>query len=145
MQYLVRVFIISILTACSSYTTENAVPPARVNKTFKEKYKDAQEKNWEKTKNDRFLVTFKLGKQRNKALFSRKGEWIETKKTINSTQLPKDIKERFDKSKFRKWSLDYIYRIITPKNQDEYELGIKKGKEKSNKIRYNEQGKRISK
>lgn len=99
--------------------------PAVVTEAFKKKYPDAQKVEW----NDKvtvFMASFSEGGNNYEARFTSKGEWKSTENEIGVTEIPGEVKEGFNKSKYTDWELANAYKIEIPGDKVEYRVHIKK-------------------
>jgi len=114
--------------------------PSEVTEALKEKYPDADNVSW-KDKLTVFSASFELNNEKYEARFTDKGEWKSTEKEINQSELPGDVKDGFDKSKYADWELKYVYTIELPDNEIQYRLQVAKNDIQKKNLLFNSDGK----
>lgn len=109
------------------YTTNAQVRkiPAVVTNAFSEKYADAKNVEW-KDRLSAFAAVFELNGDKLEARFNKKGEWQGTEKELSADDLPADVKDGFDKSKYTDWETKAVYEVELPDDKKEYKIHIAK-------------------
>ncbi len=77
--------------------------PSEVTEALKQKFPEAEKVEW-KDKLTYFEAGFVISGVEMTADFSNKGEWQETNKKISFEQLPAEVKDGFNKSKYADWT-----------------------------------------
>ena len=93
--------------------------PAEVASTFKNKYSTAEKATWE-MEYDNYQVEFTFLKTQMTALFDATGKWLETDYYMNSSELPKEIKDSLSKqfgTILNTYSIDEAQKVESP-NRD---------------------------
>src|SRR5690349_24956275 len=78
--------------------------PAEVKETFTTQYPDAEDVNYE----DKLVsvqVLFTVKGEKMVASYTNKGKWKETEKAWSFEQLPEEVKDGFQKSKYAEWKV----------------------------------------
>jgi hypothetical protein len=99
--------------------------PSNVTDAFKYKYRNAESVEW-KDKLSHYVVSFMLKGDQYEANFKNDGTWSGSQKTINKDDLPEDVEEGLDKSKYAEWDVDSYYELIYPDDHLEYRLVVRK-------------------
>ncbi|MFT4155008.1 PepSY-like domain-containing protein [Parafilimonas sp.] len=99
--------------------------PAEVARAFREKYPDAQNVVW-KDNLTGFEASFTLDEEAWTATFNNSGAWKESEKKIEFEDLPDDVQDAFDNSKYGDWKTGSVslierdkktrYKIYAEKN-----------------------------
>ncbi len=80
-----------------------------------------------------------------KARYTRKGAWENTDRGIRLSQLPREVKDGFDKSKYASgWTVDQVYEVDIPDNLMEYELVVEKNTIEHKNLYFSVQGRLLS-
>jgi hypothetical protein len=114
--------------------------PAEVTQALKEKYPDADNVSW-KDKLTLFSASFELNSEKFEARFTDKGEWKSTEKEISESELPGEVKDGFEKSKYADWQLKYVYLIEMPDNEIQYRIQVAKNDIQKKNLLFNNDGK----
>jgi hypothetical protein len=117
---LVTVTVISI----SSFAQIRKIP-AEVTESLKSKYPDASNVTW-KDKLTVFAASFEMSGENFEARFTSKGEWQSTEKQIAESNLPGEVKDGLDKSKYADWETKSIFLIELPDNITQYRIQVAK-------------------
>jgi hypothetical protein len=99
--------------------------PSNVTDAFKYKYRNAESVEW-KDKLSHYVVSFMLKGDQYEASFKNDGTWSGSQKTISKDDLPEDVEEGLDKSKYADWDVDSYYELIYPDDHLEYRLVVRK-------------------
>lgn len=101
--------------------------PDDVTEAFRKKYPDATHVSW-KDKLSNFQASFEINGDEYIAFFSSSGEWQETDQKMEYEDLPDDVRDGFEKSKYNDWKKGDIYMIV--KSDDDelitYRISVKK-------------------
>ncbi|HVM89387.1 MAG TPA: PepSY-like domain-containing protein [Puia sp.] len=114
--------------------------PSEVTGALKEKYPYADNVSW-KDKLTAFAASFDIGNQKYEARFNEKGEWKSTEKEIAENDLPEEVKDGFDKSKYADWEKRNIYLIELPHDVIQYRIYIAKNDIRKKNLLFNSDGK----
>lgn len=114
--------------------------PASVTETFKQKYPSADNVEW-KDKLSVFTATFDLDGKKHEARINNKGEWLSTEESLEETELPAEVKEGFDKSKYSDWKVEESHKIELPGDKVEYRLEVAKNDIQKKNLVFNSKGK----
>lgn len=114
--------------------------PAEVTNAFSEKYADAKNVEW-KDKLSYFASSFEWKGDKYEAHFNKKGEWLNTEKELQVSDLPSAVKDGFDKSKYTDWETKSVYRIDLPEDKVNYRVHISKSSVQKKILLFNAEGK----
>lgn len=99
--------------------------PAVVTDAFKYKYRNAESVEW-KDKLSHFVVSFHLNDESYEASFRNDGTWTGSQKLITREDLPEEVLDGLDKSKYAEWEIDNYFELIFPDDHREYRLLVSK-------------------
>jgi hypothetical protein len=99
--------------------------PAEVTEALKSKYPEAASVAW-KDKISAFSASFELNGEKYEARFSSKGDWQYTEKEIAENDLPAEVKDGLNKSKYADWQLRTVYNIDLPDNKLQFRIQVSK-------------------
>jgi Putative beta-lactamase-inhibitor-like, PepSY-like len=99
--------------------------PANVTDAFKYKYRNAESVEW-KDKLSHYVVSFILKGDQYEANFKNDGTWSGSQKTIGKDDLPSEVEDGLDKSKYAEWDIDSYFELIYPDEHLEYRLIVRK-------------------
>lgn len=117
-----------------------ARPPAKVKKSFKDKYETATDARWS-SKGDRqkeWRVLYQLDNVLHSSWYDHKGKWLVTKAKIDKEDLPEAVLKSIDVD-YYSYELVIAARFEDLENQG-YEVWLDNGREGFN-VQYNEEGK----
>lgn len=114
--------------------------PSAVTEAFKAKYPDAADVEW-KDKLTNFKASFKMNGENYEAKFNNKGEWQQTEKSIEESQLPGAVKDGLGKSKYSEWEISSAAHIEYKDKKEEYRILVKKNDIEKKYLFFNSQGK----
>jgi hypothetical protein len=114
--------------------------PAAVTDAMTAKYPNAKSVEW-KDKITVFQATFQLDGADHVAKFNSKGEWQSTEKTIAKDDLPAEVKDGFEKSKYSGWEVRSTSIIYLPENDRQYHLYVEKSDLQKKNLLFNSEGK----
>lgn len=101
--------------------------PDEVTEAFRKKFPEATHVSW-KDKLSSFQASFEMEDEKYIAYFASSGEWQETDTKMDYEDLPDDVQDGFEKSKYNEWEKGDIYMIA--KSDDEnlltYRIAVKK-------------------
>jgi hypothetical protein len=132
------IFISSSLFSVQSFSQIRKIP-SEVTQALKEKYPDADNVSW-KDKLTVFSASFEINNEKYEARFDDKGEWKSTEKQINESDLPGDIKDGFEKSKYSDWELKKAYLVELPEETTQYRILVAKSDIQKKNLLFNSEG-----
>lgn len=113
--------------------------PAVVTDAFKYKYRNAESVEW-KDKLSHFIVSFHLDGDSYEAYFRNDGTWTSSQKLISREDLPEDVIDGFEKSKYAEWEIDNYFELIFPDEHLEYRLLVSKSDLNKRDLTFNKKG-----
>ncbi|MCU7548460.1 PepSY-like domain-containing protein [Chitinophagaceae bacterium LB-8] len=116
--------------------------PEAVQEAFDHQYPDADSVKYE----DNFVsvqVHFTLNGERMKASYTNKGRWKETEKVWNFEQLPADVKDGFDKSKYADWQISETKIVYRPDGVERYRVKVGKNDLQKKYLFFNKTGRLV--
>jgi hypothetical protein len=134
----------SLLFVLSLALTNNVLAQVRsvsasVTEAFKSKYPSASNVEW-KDKLTGFVAVFDNNGHHYEARFNNKAVWQYTEEVIGESNLPADVKDGFNKSKWAEWKVDGVTKIDLPENKTQYRiLAVKSDLQKKNLL-FNSEG-----
>lgn len=114
--------------------------PSEVTEALKQKYPDAENVSW-KDKLSVFAASFEMNNEKYEARFNDKGEWKSTEKEISEEELPDQVKDGFEKSKYADWEMKYISFIELPDDETQYRILVAKNDIQKKNLLFNSNGK----
>ncbi|HLX91178.1 MAG TPA: PepSY-like domain-containing protein [Puia sp.] len=143
--FMKKLMTLSILFACSFGFISNSFGqfrkiPAEVTEALKSRYPGASNVSW-KDKISVFVASFDMGNGKYQARFDENGEWKSTEKEITKDELPENIKDGWEKSKYADWNLNNVYSIELPDNVMQYRLQVSKSDVQKKNLLFNSDGK----
>jgi hypothetical protein len=119
-------FLVSLLLllSISSFSQVTKVPQVAKD-NFARQYPEAREVKWD---NDviNVNVRFELNGEKMSAEYSNKGIWKKTEKDWDYDQLPDDVKDGFDKSKYAERDVVETVIVYLPGDVQQYRLKVEK-------------------
>jgi hypothetical protein len=137
---IVSVLLIALVFISPSSFSQIRKIPAEVTQALKEKYPDADNVSW-KDKLTVFAASFELNNEKYEARFNDKGEWKSTEKEISENEIPAEIKDGFEKSKYSDWELRNVYLIQLPEDATQYRILVAKSDIQKKNLLFNNDGK----
>ena len=113
--------------------------PSEVTEAFKEKYPSATHVEW-RDKLKHFSASFELNDEKMEARFDSDGEWLNTEQQIEEDDLPEEVTEGFDKSKYAEWTIDKVYKIELPENIFQYRVQVQKNDVQKKNLLFSSEG-----
>ena len=114
--------------------------PAEVTDAFKEKYPEATNVEW-KDKLTSFVAVFKQDGVQYEARFTKKGSWKDTENAIETEELPEEVNEGYNKSKYAdEWKIESAYKIVLPNDQVQYRVLARKSDLQKKNILFSSEG-----
>ena len=110
--------LLMIIALCALTITASAQvgtkPPAEVRKNFILKYPDAAIQNWELVENV-YKADYKRQGMQYYALYTPKGEWVETWTMVDVVKVPLPVREAIRTSNYSTWPVDNVSKVELPK------------------------------
>jgi hypothetical protein len=131
-------FITMILLAAPSFSQIRKIP-AEVTEALKSKYPEASNVTW-KDKITVFAANFELNNEKMEARFSSKGDWQSTEKEISESDLPGDVKDGLNKSKYADWEIKSVYNIDLPDDKVQYRIQVSKSDVQKKNLLFSSEG-----
>lgn len=114
--------------------------PAEVTEAFKLKYPDATQVEW-KDKLTNFVAVFKEDGIQYEARFNKKGVWKDTEHAIDTDELPEEVNEGYNKSKYAdEWKIESAYKIELPEDKVQYRVLARKSDLQKKNILFSSEG-----
>ncbi|RFM28438.1 PepSY-like domain-containing protein [Deminuibacter soli] len=126
--------IIQCLTLCLLLTTIGFAGKAQfrkipedVTEAFRKKFPNATKVSW-KDKLSSFQASFEMDDEEYIAYFASSGDWQETDQKMEYEDLPDDVQDGFEKSKYTDWEKGDIYMIVKADDENllSYRIAVKK-------------------
>lgn len=113
--------------------------PGEVTDAFATKFPGATNVSWS-DKVTGFEATFDLNNHRQQATFSSKGSWKKSELTLSAEEVPANVKDGLQKSKYNDWE-DRTYVLVTEDNGKElYRVYVKKSDLQKKYLYFNKDG-----
>jgi len=97
--------------------------PSAVTNAFHKKYPDAEDVSW-KDKITSFQATFTQDDVETAAWFNSDGSWKQTEVTVPIREIPSNIREKIQKTKFANWDIKDAVRVQKPDNGIQYRISL---------------------
>jgi len=134
------ILILFVLTI--SFTTSFAQVrkiPSEVTEAFKQKYPGATNVEW-RDKLSTFSAVFESENSHYEARFNSKGEWQLTENEIEEADLPMDVKDSYDKSKYGDWEIGTIHKIELADGSFQYRIEVIKNDIRKKNLYFSDEG-----
>ena len=112
--------------------------PAPVTEAFKTKYTAATNVEW-KDRITSYSAVFEMDGKRHEAYFDDDGSWKHTVTGIEESEIPTEVNEGLDKSKYAEWEFDKAEKIERDGGTD-YRLIVKKGEIRKKSLLFGSDG-----
>lgn len=99
--------------------------PAEVTDSFAVRYNNASGVSW-RDKLTFFQADFEWNKQKKKAAYSQKGEWIKTESRLSLQSLPASVQDGFKKSKYAQLEVLEVIELEEKNKGTQYKVSVKK-------------------
>ena len=99
--------------------------PSEVTDAFAIRYPHATHVEW-KDKLQYFEASFELNESNLTADFSSNGDWQKSEREIEEDDLPDEVKDGFDKSKYTDWQTNGFYEIQELGKPLQYRINVQK-------------------
>lgn len=116
--------------------------PAVVTDAFKYKYRNAESVEW-KDKLSHFVVFFHLDGEKYEATFRNDGTWTSSQREITREDLPEDVLEGLDKSKYADWEITQFFQVLQPNDKTEYRLLVSKSDLNKRDLTFSDKGRLV--
>ncbi|MDH7459660.1 PepSY-like domain-containing protein [Chitinophagaceae bacterium 26-R-25] len=103
--------------------------PDKAKKAFAEKYPHATNVDWDNNVSN-YSAKFKEHGKGYEAHFNVDGVWDNTETQVEKGDVPGEVKESFNKSRFKDWEIASTDYVVDNKNNHYYRYNLKKGIEK---------------
>lgn len=117
--------------------------PAKVTHAFQVRYTGASHVEWKHFMGD-YKANFSMGENRIRAKFDRKGNWLESEKTLAQDQLPMTVKSNLRKSKYSDWKIRSSYEEYLPNEKPQYHVTAAKGNFMKRSLKFDHHGQLIN-
>ena len=132
--------VIILVTIGNTVSAQFGTIPSSVTESFKEKYPTATNVEWQ-SKLSSYSVVFLLDSNKHEARYNKKGIWQETESEVSLEELPAEVKDGFDKSKYAtdEWEMESIHKIETP-GKMQFRIEVAKSDLKKRNLFFNQEG-----
>lgn len=113
--------------------------PSAVTDSFKARFPIAEKVSW-KGRVTAYQANFYMDNTDMEARFSSKGEWESTEKVMKLADLPADVRDGLDKSKYRDWKVEDVYIRYIPGNIVQYHLEVNGGGLQKKNLLFSKEG-----
>lgn len=113
--------------------------PSEVTEAFRQKYPGATNVEWH-DKVSNFSVVFESENEYYEARFNTKGEWQHTENEIEESDLPGEVKDGYDKSKFAGWEIRKIHKIELSDGAFQYRIEAIKSDVRKKNLYFSSEG-----
>jgi hypothetical protein len=127
-----------MLMACSSFAQLRKIP-AEVTEALKAKYPEASNVTW-KDKLSVFAAAFVINGEKMEARFNSKGEWQSTEIEIADNDLPEEVRDGLNKSKYSEWEVKSVVHIDLPDDKVEFRIQVAKSDVQKKNLLFNSEG-----
>ena len=132
--------IILALGIYSSASAQIRKLPAQVTEAFIEKYPNAAQVEW-KDKLTNFVAVFMQDGTQYEARFNKKGQCKDTENSIDTDEIPEEVNEGYNKSKYaEEWKIEAAYKIVLPNDKVNYRVLARKSDLQKRNILFSSNG-----
>lgn len=114
----ILLFYLSVLL-CQFTQAQIRKIPAAVTEAFEKNYPNAKHVEW-RDRLSHFTASFQNEGKSMVAQFESDGTWIKSETIIPIAEIPTEVKDGFDKSKYRTWTIGEIALIQQPEETEMY-------------------------
>ena len=138
---IVPLFVLLVMLTGNSYSQVARISD-EVKENFTRQYPDAQNVKWF---NDviKINVQFELGSDQMDAQYTNKGIWKNTLKVISYDDLPDEVKDGFEKSKFSGREVTDVRILYLPGDIEQYRIRVEKNNLQKKYLYFNTDGRLI--
>jgi hypothetical protein len=133
-------FLLVFTTAISLVHAQIRKIPAEVTDAFAQRYPHATKVEW-KDKLQYFEASFELNDSEISADFSSKGEWEGSERVMNFDDLPTEVKDGFEKSKYADWDKKSVSEIQELGKPLQYKINVAKSDVQKKNLFFDANGK----
>ncbi|MBC7828190.1 MAG: PepSY-like domain-containing protein [Chitinophagaceae bacterium] len=134
--------LILVITCLGTSFAQVRKIPSEVTEAFKQKYPTATNVEW-RDKLSNFSAAFESDNEHYQARFNSKGEWQLTENEIEEGDLPEEVKEGYDKSKFADWEIGKIHKIELSDGAFQYRIEAVKNDVRKKNLYFNSEGRLV--
>ncbi len=116
--------------------------PAEVTESFNEKYPDAANVQW-KDRLVGYTAEFTIHDTAYLANYNNKSRWEGTEHNIDPADLPEEVNDGFDKSRYTDWTIEKVDKIELPDSKVQYRVLIASGDIKKRNLYFNTKGRMV--
>lgn len=116
--------------------------PAEVTTSFTKKYPDATAVEW-RDKLSSFTASFTLDSITYVASFDSNGQWENTEQVIDKDDLPLEVQNGFQKSRYSDWDVALVNKIELANDEVQYRVEVGKGDIKRRNLYFDSTGKML--
>lgn len=116
--------VVVLLMSVSAFAQIRKIP-AEVTEAFKTRYPHAEKVEWGDRLSD-FEASFVLNNVNMRARFNSKGEWLISETVMKFEDLPAEVNDGYQKSKYTDWEIKEITRIDKHAEAIQYRIFIRK-------------------
>ncbi|MES2776276.1 MAG: PepSY-like domain-containing protein [Bacteroidota bacterium] len=109
-------FVFIMVIGNNDVTAQIRKIPAAVTQSFKVKFPEVAEVEW-KDKLTVFEASYEVDAIKYQSTFNNKGEWKKTETEIAEEDLPSEVQEGLDKSKYKSWEIKTVSNVQTIEGQ----------------------------
>ena len=100
--------------------------PSSATDNFKSKYPTAENVEW-KDKISHYSALFTIDGKNYEAHFDNDGNWKESMVSIDQDEIPAEVKDGYDKSKYSDWSMGKVEKVESNSGKVQYRMQVTKG------------------
>jgi hypothetical protein len=128
-----------MFAACFTMTISFAKIPEKITNAFHLKYGAAKNIKW-KNNVINYTVTFNLADAKFHAVYDKKGEWLQSTKTLRVNELPEVVKKSFEKTRYADWNILSSFEEYFPRENPRYHVRAAKGSMQRKNLVFDSQG-----
>lgn len=112
---------------CSAYNAEAQIRkiPASVTEALKKQFPEATSIEWS-DKLTSYAASFTNGEKKLLAFYKNDASWERTEEEIDFDDLPKEVKDAKEKSKYSEWENGIVHKIDLPQDKVQYRVQVVK-------------------
>lgn len=116
--------------------------PSEATEAFSEQYPNAANVEW-KDRLVGYSATFTIHDTAYLANYNNNGRWENTEYKIDAADLPAEVNDGFEKSRYTDWTIQRVDKIELPDNKVQYRLLIASGDIKKRNLYFNTKGRMV--
>jgi hypothetical protein len=113
--------------------------PAEVTEALKSKYLEASNVSWT-DKLTTFSASFDWNHEKYESRFLSDGTWQQSERQIDKNQLPAQVMDGLEKSKYADWKIKSLFEIEKPREQTEYRILSSRSDLENKNLLFNREG-----